>query len=200
MPTLKCSPRTPVSPWCPFLMPNSPKYIHLQSSIFYSPIVDPRKPLTTVCPLTLAAVATPVAFFRKQTEFRVGTVGENITQDAPTQPFVEAQESKHALKDVCTEFDISMYRPEAATISVAQSFRYLVPELVAVYVVLLTNGQPAVSTMIVEVAEAADDVALGWCLWRGVSLNNSYLRKSNHTWTSPSSPVHLQHLLRCHLR
>ena len=84
----------------------------------------------------------------------------NITQLAPTQPVVDAQESRHALKELCTEFEISIFCPEAATISVEHNFRKLVLEA-EVYVELLTSGQPAVSTMTVDVEGDADVVVFG---------------------------------------
>ncbi len=127
----------------------------------YIPTADSRNPLATDCPLTLADVATPVAFFRKHTEFLLGTVGENITHDAPTHPFTAAHESRHESKELCTEFRISIFCPGAATMSVAQSLTKLAPDPVALYVELLTIGHPAVSTTTVEVAGAAEEVTFG---------------------------------------
>jgi hypothetical protein len=72
---------------------------------------------------------------------------------------VAAQEFRHESKEPCTEFEISMYWLEGATISVAQSLRKMVFD-VEVKVELFTSGQPAVSTMTVEVDGPAEVVAV----------------------------------------
>jgi hypothetical protein len=51
--------------------------------------------------------------------------------------------------------------PEAGSISVEHIFKNAVP-LEEVYVELLTSGQPAVSTMTVEVAGPAEGVVVGF--------------------------------------
>ena len=93
----------------------------------------------------------------------MGLSALNITQLAPTHPVVDAQEFKHESKELCTEFEISIFDPEAPTISVEHNFRKFVLD-VEVNVELLTSGQPAVSTMTVDVDGDADVVVLG-CSW-----------------------------------
>jgi len=77
------------------------QYLHTQLDVC-------KNPLTRLCPFTLAGVSWPVPFFRKHTEFLLGTVGENITHVAPTQPGNVAHESKQASKLLCVEFDTSI--------------------------------------------------------------------------------------------
>jgi hypothetical protein len=95
----------------------------MQCNILHTQLDVCKNPLTILCPLTLEDVSWPVPFFKKHLEFLLGTVGENITHVAPTQPEKAAHESKQVSKLLCVEFETSIFWPAIGRMSVAHSLR-----------------------------------------------------------------------------
>jgi hypothetical protein len=90
-----------------------------------------KYPLTTLVPLEFDDVWTPNPFFRKHTEFWLGSVGEKMNHVAATQPLYAAHASKQESKLLWTEFAISISSPAVGRISVEQSFTKVTLAVVA---------------------------------------------------------------------